>query len=298
MNFIDAHVQGVSFFALLSLSLIWGVANFNIASISSKYTAFLTTSFLYVSMLTLVSVLLLFQSEYGTTRNNLLLFLVGGVSSTGYLFMVYGMSKGTISVVAPLAGLFALIVPAVGGIFAGDHVQALEWFGVLAAITAVVCISWKPNTTEEFHHIKERKLSIFCGVMSGILGGFYSLSLAKIDSPAISKAFFFYLTAAIAGLSYIVYKRKSISSILDNRIKLKKLLLIILFFSLFYISANLIFSWGSKYVPVVIASVLGSLYPAVTVILAWIIRKEKIFRIQQIGFVAGALAVVLIALGK
>jgi len=45
-----------------------------------------------------------------------------------------------------------------------------------------------------------------------------------------------------------------------------------------------------------VAAVLGSLYPGMTVILAWLLLKEKITRLQLAGILAALAAIVLLTL--
>jgi drug/metabolite transporter (DMT)-like permease len=45
-----------------------------------------------------------------------------------------------------------------------------------------------------------------------------------------------------------------------------------------------------------VAAVLGSFYPAVTAILAWLIAREQIARLQVIGVAVAVLAIVLITM--
>jgi drug/metabolite transporter (DMT)-like permease len=63
------------------------------------------------------------------------------------------------------------------------------------------------------------------------------------------------------------------------------------------LSANLAFGLASRRGAVSVVSVLGSLYPVVTTLLAGLVHHERLGRIQLVG-VAGALGgVVLIAAG-
>jgi len=58
---------------------------------------------------------------------------------------------------------------------------------------------------------------------------------------------------------------------------------------------NVFFVLASKYGRLDVAAILSSLYPAVTVILAWLFLKEQITRLQTAGMTAALIAVPLIA---
>ena len=58
---------------------------------------------------------------------------------------------------------------------------------------------------------------------------------------------------------------------------------------------NICFVLASKYGRLDVAAILSSLYPAVTVLLAWLLLKEQITRLQTAGMTAALIAVPLIA---
>ena len=63
------------------------------------------------------------------------------------------------------------------------------------------------------------------------------------------------------------------------------------------VSANLLFALASQRGLLSVTGVLGSLYPVVTVVLARVLLKERLLRLQQVGVVGALLGVVLVTLG-
>ena len=61
--------------------------------------------------------------------------------------------------------------------------------------------------------------------------------------------------------------------------------------------ASVLFLVGSQSGLLAVASVLSSLYPAITVLMAAVILHERIHRLQGVGLALAAGAVVLVALG-
>ncbi len=62
------------------------------------------------------------------------------------------------------------------------------------------------------------------------------------------------------------------------------------------VSANVFFVLASRAGRLDIAAVVSSLYPAMTVTLAWLFLKERLTRIQVVGIVAALVAIIMISL--
>jgi drug/metabolite transporter (DMT)-like permease len=72
-------------------------------------------------------------------------------------------------------------------------------------------------------------------------------------------------------------------------------LLIVVVAGLFDVSANLAFAFASTVGSLAIVAVLGSLYPALTVVLARIVHGERLRHVQQAGVAVALVGVALIA---
>ena len=62
------------------------------------------------------------------------------------------------------------------------------------------------------------------------------------------------------------------------------------------VAGNLFFLLSMQLGRMDVTAVLGSLYPAVTAILAWILTKEHMARLQMLGVAVAVLAIVMITL--
>ena len=66
----------------------------------------------------------------------------------------------------------------------------------------------------------------------------------------------------------------------------------------FDVSANLLFGLATISGSLAVVAVLGSLYPAVTVLLARVVDDERLSRLQNIGVAAAVAGVAMIAAGS
>ena len=68
---------------------------------------------------------------------------------------------------------------------------------------------------------------------------------------------------------------------------------VVLVNAVFNVGGNLFYIWALKLGRLDISAVLSSLYPCGTIILAWLILKERILLSQGVGIIAALIATIL-----
>jgi drug/metabolite transporter (DMT)-like permease len=185
------------------------------------------------------------------------------------------------AVVSPLAGLISALIPFAFGIGMGERPQALELIGVALALPAIWIVSSGSDA--------ERGTGgTGLGVLAGIGFGLFFIALAQAGDaagywPLVSGR------ATTAVIVAIILGRKLSLPPADSR-----LAIVVIGIGDALANVFLLLAYRSGLLSLV--SVLASLYPAVTVLLAVRVLKEPLARRQVLGVVLTLVAVVLIAL--
>ncbi|HEY6963185.1 MAG TPA: DMT family transporter [Gaiellaceae bacterium] len=267
----------------LGASLAWGVADF-VGPLVSR---------------TLGSLPVLFWAQIGGVIALVLVLAVRGEGPTGWgvlyaigaslggmlgLFAYYrGMVTGAMSVVAPIAGVSA-VIPVIFGIATGDSPSRAQVVGVACALAGVGLAS--------IEH-QEGRRTIAAGVGLALLAacgfGFYfpwMHAAGKVDFWWASLVF--RTTALVLVASVVAARRPSV------RIG-RKWVAVAGACGIGDTIGNVLFAASSKSGLVSLTAVLASLYPVVTVLLAASVLHERVARMQKAGIVLTLAGVVLIS---
>jgi drug/metabolite transporter (DMT)-like permease len=184
-------------------------------------------------------------------------------------------------VVAPVASL-GVIVPVALGLATGDEPSALAWTGMAVAISGVALASG-PELTGA---VSARPV-----VLASIAAVGFGVALFALDRGArvstLHTLWSMRLTS-VAAFATAAAGRRTLGGV---RAPDLPLLAVIGLGDLF---ANVLFAVASSQGQVSLASVLASLYPVVTVLLARAVLHERLRPIQKVGVVlsmAGAAAI-------
>jgi drug/metabolite transporter (DMT)-like permease len=269
----------------LGASASWGLADF-FGPLKGRALGALRV-LAYGQLAGLAAIALIVAARGRGPAHPAVLFAVpAALSGTLGLFSYYrGMAVGAMSVVAPIAGASAGI-PFVFGVATGDRPSIVTGLGIAAALAGVVLAS------RERHEGGTRVAAgVGLALLAAIGFGFYFPPMhAAGDADFWWAALLFRITATSVMLAAALVRRPSLAIGRAD-------LLVVALVGIGDMIGNLLFAAASSQGLVSVVSVLASLYPIVTVILAATVLGERVARAQRLGIALTLAGVVLISAG-
>jgi drug/metabolite transporter (DMT)-like permease len=269
----------------LGASLSWGFADF-FGPLKGRTLGVLRTLF-YVQLTGLVpiAVIVAFRGR-GPADWTVLLAIPAAVSGTLGLFAYYrGMAVGAMSVVAPITGISA-VIPTVVGFASGDNPSTVTIAGMACALAGVFLASREPARTG----------TRFAGGVGLALiaalgfGGYFVFMHAAGRADFLWASLFFRLTStSVIAVAVLVQRPPLAIGWQDFRV--------LTLVGCGDMLGNLLFAAASAHGLVSVVSVLASLYPIVTVLLARAVLGERVARSQEGGVALTLAGVALISAG-
>lgn len=273
-------------FYSLSASLSWGAADFSggIATRNnSVYSVVIISQIIGFVLLAVLSVL--FHETLSSVSTILWGILGGCAGSLGIAALYQGLATGRMSVVAPLAALVSGVLPVIVGMALEGLPTRLQLIGFALALVAV----WLTSSNHDGTRIQLKEL-----LLPSAAGMGFGMFFVAIDQMSTDAIFLPLVVARLASISLLIFIAVVVRRKRLERPTMHQLPLVAVA-GLLDTAGNMFFAFATVAGRLDIASVLGSLYPAVTVLLAWFILKESINRQQWIGVSAALVAVILIA---
>jgi drug/metabolite transporter (DMT)-like permease len=268
---------------------LFGFSDFLGGFASRKDTALAVTARAYLlGVVVMVAAVLIFPGEQ-VTWPDLAWGVAGGLcGGLGVMSLYAALACGRMSIVAPTTAALSGSLPALFDLVRGTAIRPLALLGLGLAIVAVIVVSATAGEKEE-HELPRRALIL--SIASGVLfaGAFLSFSFAGRDSG------FAPLVAArvVSGGLLTV-----LALVRLGRVRLAPgALAPTIAAGVLDALATVSMITAIRIGPLAVASVLGSLYPVVTILLARIVLGERIRGLQRLGIALAMVAVLLAALG-
>ncbi|HZQ82359.1 MAG TPA: DMT family transporter [Gaiellaceae bacterium] len=269
----------------LGASLAWGVADFVGPLISRTYGALPVLFWAQIGGVAGIGIAIAVRGDGPPGWGVLYAVLASIGGMLGIVAYYRGMVEGAMSVVAPIAGVSA-VIPVVFGIATGDHPSATQICGIVCALAGVGFASIE-------HQEGRRRIAAGVGLALLAAAGFgfyfpWMHAAGKVDFWWAS--FVFRATALLLVGSIVAARRPPLRFS-------PKLLVVVFAVGLGDTLGNVFFAASSHHGGLVsLTSVLASLYPVVTVLLAASVLKERVARLQKAGIVLTLAGVVLISI--
>ena len=269
----------------LGASLTWGLADFFGPLKGRNLGALRVLFYVQLSGLATIAVVVAVRGK-GPADSAVLLAIPAAISGTLGLYAYYrGVGVGAMSIVAPIAGISA-VVPVVVGIVSGDRPSVWQLAGMACALVGVFLASLEPG---------RGRSKLAAGVGLALLaalgfGGYFPLMHAAGNADFWWASLIFKAASMSVILPAIAIRRPVLSV---EPGQLPPLALI----GIGDMLGNLLFAAASTTGLVSVTSVLASLYPIVTVVLARLMLGERVARSQEGGIALTLAGVALISAG-
>jgi drug/metabolite transporter (DMT)-like permease len=214
--------------------------------------------------------------------------LAAASGTAGILAFYQALATGTMGVVAPIAAL-GVAVPVLVGIVGGDRPTAAQGVGLVVAIAGVV-LAGGPEVTaaDRPRHVAIRPLLLAVVAAIG-----FGIVFVAIDRGARTSTIMTLVVMRAASVVILLAVAAMTSrSVLAVGVGALPTLAVI---GGFDVGANAAFGYASRHGLLSLVSVLSSLYPAVTAVLARVIHAERLRSVQLVGVCAALTGVALIA---
>jgi len=237
----------------------------------------------------LVAVLLLAPLIAGTVDVPTLLWgAVAGLSgAVGVIGLYTGFTRSTMAVVSPIAAVGAGVWPVVYEIVRGEVPGPVVLIGIVAGLLAI----WILSSTGKISASDDVRTGVLYGLLAGLGFGMLLifLSLGSEDSGIWTL-----VAARVSGLAAMA----AVVSMTRTAIPRDRPTLVpSVWAGLLVTLGNSMFVLAAARGSLAVVSVLAAMFPAATVILAWVVLHESLTRRRQAGLVLALVAVGLVAGG-
>jgi drug/metabolite transporter (DMT)-like permease len=220
------------------------------------------------------------------STNNLILGGIAGVSGAIGLVALYtGLASGRMGVVAPVTAVVAATIPVLFSFLTEGLPATSQLVGFGMGLIAV----WLLSSGGDGGAIQVRELGL--ALTAGLGFGLFFILIDRVSQSAV---FWPLVAARITSVSFLIVLtilRRGWKQRARNQLSLTALA------GIFDTGGNTFFVLATRMGRLDIAAVLSSLYPAATVLMAWLILKERLMPQQWLGAVAALAALVFIAWG-
>jgi drug/metabolite transporter (DMT)-like permease len=266
----------------LSAAMAWGSGDFTNGLAARRIGPLHSVLISYtVGLLVLVIVALARLEKLPPFADLMWGALAGLLGMIGLAFLLRGFATGRMGIVAPVSAVLATAIPVVFTAFIKGLPSELQLLGFGLALVSI----WLLSRPEQFGG---RPAGLGMALLAGLgFGGFFT-ALGQVGPSAV---FWPLIAGRVSSCTLMVAFALSTRRPVIPALSPLGLLTLA---GVLDVGGNLFFLLATQSGRLDVASVLGSLYPAVTAILASLVSREHMARLQVIGVAVAVLAIVLI----
>ncbi|WP_319507731.1 DMT family transporter [uncultured Methanolobus sp.] len=269
----------------LAAALSWGAGDFVGGYATRRTSAYSVVLVTQITGIIIFPILAFVFSESLPPLDDLMWGAFAGFFGAAGLIALYiGMTKGKISITATLAAVIGVIIPLIYSALNEGTPSILKIIGFIFAFIGI----WSIVRKNSGSNLKIKDLEY--PLLAGVLYGLFFISIDNFSATAIYWPLAVSRIPALIILSGFIMLKKNVSRPASGSI------LVVILAGLFNTGGATLFALASEAGRLDVATILSSLSPAVTVLLACILLKEQLALRQWIGVIASLAAIILISI--
>jgi len=272
----------------LASSVAWGVSDF-LGGLQARRISALTVLLVSqpVGLVLALAVALLFGGDHLSTNHAAIAFGAGAAVVLALAAFYRAMALGSVSVVATI-GALGLLVPVIAGLIQGDRPAPVQMVGAAGGIVGVALVTREPDPEWR----AATRTSVGLAALAALGFGTFLLAL---DATSGAQPAWTIVAARAGGVATLAVAASLVRPSLAIGRSIIPVLLVI---GCFDVLANSLFALATNHGLLSLVAVAGSLYSAVTVLLARFVLGERLAPIQLAGLASALVGVALIAAGS
>jgi drug/metabolite transporter (DMT)-like permease len=275
----------------LFASLFIGISDFLGGTVSRTRSPLETSLVVFLAaFVTLVPIAFLLGASDLTIHDLGLGAVSGLTTSIAYVGFFAAIGHGRISIVAPVSAAVTALLPAIAGIAEGNALSTIARYGILCALLAIPLVAYETEDGEANDDWSTRR-QVLISILCGVGFGFYFFCIGHTHRSAGLWPTVATLVVGIAVIAPIAAR----SGVTPSLASLSRLA-IAGGLALGVADAGL--TTALQRGPLTVASVLGNLYPLVTIALGVRILGERIRLWHAAGILLAVAGVAMIAAGQ
>lgn len=237
--------------------------------------------------------------------------LSGFAGMFAIIFLYASLAIGPMSVLSPIGALVAAIVPVISDFLSGQQLSPLGYLAVLIALVAVWFVGFVPDPDA----VRPRARGLLLAVAAGTCIGVFMILIDHAPDDAgmlplianrMVQTIGMSIAVAIASLVHLARKRGLLGGGRPARADIavgdrgaldwRRALPFAVSCGVIDAVGNSLILYGLVIGNLSIVSVLAGLYPGATILLAALVLRERIARIQYLGLALAIVAAALLAI--
>ena len=217
-------------------------------------------------------------------QSTLLSIAAGAIGTVGLMLLYTAMAQGKMSIAAPVSALLAAALPVVVGMVTDGFPGYLTLLGFGFALAAIWLVSQSADGVKDIlTHLSDLRVPLLAGVGFGL---YFVLMNAATRQTTFWPMIYSRSAGTLAMALFIIIRR-------DSFITVRAALPNMLLNGILDVGGNFFYVLAGQAGRLDISAVLSSLFPGMTVILAWIVLKERLTRTQWTGILCALIAIIL-----